>query len=128
MPPAKSTLKALVADDEAPIGTFLREALIPLGYAADLCGDGDAAIRRLGEQRYSLLITDLLMPRKTGVEIVHELRGRGDEIPIVLMSSFISDEVLATCAGLTHLAFLQKPFGLSDLRAAIERAVSSVRC
>jgi len=95
MPPsAKTPLRCLVADDEPQIGALLREALAPSGYAADVVQDGESAARKLEEHPYALLVSDVMMPHKSGVELVRELRGRGQGIPIVLMSSFLSDETL----------------------------------
>jgi DNA-binding response OmpR family regulator len=122
-PPPKTPLRCLVADDEPQIGDLLREALAPAGYAADVVQDGEAAARKLAEEPYALLVSDVMMPHKTGVELVRELRGRGQGIPIVLMSSFLSDETVRTCGKLRHVAFLQKPFSLTDLRRAIHRAI-----
>jgi DNA-binding response OmpR family regulator len=127
-PTAKTPLRCLVADDEPQIGSLLRDALVQYGYSADIVADGDAASRKLAERNYSLLISDVMMPHKTGVELVRELRGRGSDLPIVLMSSFLSDEALQACSKLTHIAFLQKPFSLADLRRAIERAIAPIRC
>jgi two-component system response regulator VicR len=124
----KNALRCLVADDEPQIGSLLREALAQQGYESDVVTDGESASRKLAEQRYSLVISDVMMPHKTGVELVHEARARGILTPMVLMSSYLSEEVLLSCSAVEHLAFLQKPFALSDLRHAIERAISPVRC
>ena len=125
---AKPTLKCLVADDEPQIGSLVREALAQQGYVSDVVVDGDQASRKLAEGDYSLVVSDVMMPFKTGVELVLELRARGRMIPVVLMSSYLSEEILVSCRAVEHLAFLQKPFALSDLRHAIDRANSSVRC
>jgi DNA-binding response OmpR family regulator len=123
-PPA---LTCLVADDEPQIGTLLRDALARHGYACDVVTDGDQAARKLTERDYSLVVSDILMPFKTGVELVHELRARGRTVPVVLMSSFLSEEARTSCSAVEHLAFLQKPFALDDLRRAVERALSPAR-
>jgi len=128
MAESKSRPKCLVADDEPQIGALLRDVLDHQGYDADVVADGAAAARKLSQGSYALLITDVLMPRKTGVELVHEIRAHGLTLPVILMSSHLSDEILSSCGAVEHLAFLQKPFSLSDLRLAIERAVASVRC
>jgi len=125
---AKHPLKCLVADDEPQIGSLVREALAHQGYTCDVVVDGDQASRKLAEGDYDLLISDVMMPYKTGVELVHDLRARGRLVPVVLMSSYLSEEILVSCSAVEHLAFLQKPFALSDLRHAIDRANSSVRC
>jgi DNA-binding response OmpR family regulator len=122
---AEPALKCLVADDEPQIGALVREVLSREGYAADVVTDGGEAARRLAEVDYTLVVFDVLMPHKTGVELVHELRAAGRKTPVILMSSFLSEETLAACAAVDHLAFLQKPFGLGDLRLAIGRAAAA---
>ena len=124
----KAPLRCLVADDEPQIGALLREALSQYGYAADVVVDGDTAARKLASENYALLVTDVMMPIKTGVEIVRDLRARGSDLPVVLMASYLSDEALQACSKLSHLAFLQKPFSLGDLKRAVERAISPIRC
>ena len=128
MATAKNALRCLVADDEPQIGFLLREALAQQGYAVDVVADGEAALRKFGEGSYALIVSDVMMPFKTGVEFLHEIRARGDATPVVLMSSYLSEEILSSCRDVKQLAFLQKPFSLADLRSAVERAVSSVRC
>lgn len=128
MADAKTPLKCIVADDEPQIGSLVKEALSQYGYDAVAVTDGDEAARRLAEGGWALLVSDVMMPHKTGVELVLDLRRRGDDLPTVLMSSFLSDEVVASCGKLEHLAFLQKPFSLADLRRAIDRAVAPIRC
>lgn len=128
MTPDLAPLKCLVADDEPQIGTFLRDALARFGYDADVVTDGEAAARKFAAGDYALVVSDVMMPLKTGVELVRELRGRNNMVPVVLMSSFLSDEVIGSCSRLDHLAFLQKPFALGDLKRAIERAISPIRC
>ncbi len=125
---AKPDLRCLVADDEPQIGALVREALAQQGYTCDVVVNGDQASRKLAEGDYSLVVSDVMMPFKTGVELLHDLRARGRMIPVVLMSSYLSEEILLSCSAVEHLAFLQKPFALSDLRHAIDRANSSVRC
>jgi DNA-binding response OmpR family regulator len=124
VPPA---LKCLVADDEPQIGALVREALARQGYMSDVVVDGDQAARKLAEGDYALFVSDVLMPFKTGVELIHELRAAGRKIPVVLMSSRLSEEILVSCSAVENLAFLQKPFGLGDLRQAIGRACVPVR-
>lgn len=128
MTPNPAPLKCLVADDEPQIGSFLRDALSRYGYDADVVTDGEAAARKLAERDYALVVSDVLMPHRTGVELVLDLRARGVTVPAVLMSSFLSEEVVQSCSRLDHLAFLQKPFALGDLHRAIDRAIAPIRC
>jgi DNA-binding response OmpR family regulator len=124
---SKDILRILVADDEIQICTLIREALTQTGHYVELCHDGEEVLRKLETGgKYGLLILDVLMPRKTGVEVIHELRIQGEGIPILLMSSFLSEEVLSSFSALDRIAFLQKPFSLTDLRATVDRLTRPV--
>jgi DNA-binding response OmpR family regulator len=126
---SKDILRVLVADDEVQIGTLVREALNQQGHYVELCRDGEQALRKYDSGgKYGLLILDLLMPQKTGMEVIHELRGQGETVPILLMSSYLSEEVTLSCSQWDRIAFLQKPFSLADLRSTVERLTRPVRC
>ncbi len=118
------TQRCLVADDEPQIGLLLCQVLARDGYAADVVADGQAAARQLAQQSYSLAVFDVLMPHKTGVELVLEMRARGVETPTVLMGAALSDDIVAACGHVARMAFLQKPFSLEDLRRAVRKALS----
>lgn len=129
MATSKDILRVIVADDEIQIGTLVREALTQQGHYVEICKDGEQVLRKLeAGAKYGLLILDLLMPQKTGMEVIHELRGRGETIPILLMSSYISEDVTLSCSQWDRISFLQKPFSLSDLRTTVERLTKPVRC
>ena len=126
---SRDILRVIVADDELQICTLIRETLTQMGHYVEICRDGEAALKKFDDgSRFGLLVLDVVMPLKTGPEVIQELRGRGEGVPILLMSSFLSDEVLEACAGYDRLAFLQKPFSLADFRAAVEKVTRPVRC
>jgi DNA-binding response OmpR family regulator len=127
MPSSKGIHRVLVADDEPQIGSFVKAALLQEGHFVTLCRDGVEVIKALESGKYSVMVLDNLMPRKTGVEVVLELRGAGDPIPAIIMSSYISDETRSACEPIERLTFLQKPFGIDELRIAIARVAGSVR-
>ncbi len=116
-------LRCLVADDEPQIGGLIREILTRRGFACEVVTDGEAARTRLRDGAFDLAVLDIMMPGRTGLELLLELRRQdGTPTPVVLMSSYLSEEILERCGTLGSLAFLQKPFGLADLNLAIERA------
>ncbi len=122
-------LRVLVADDEVQICTLIREILTQMGHSAEMCHDGEDALRTYeGGGRFGLVILDVMMPVKTGVEVVQELRSRGESVPVLLMSSFLPNEIRSSCEGYERIAFLQKPFSLADFRATVERVTRPVRC
>jgi len=127
MPSSKGIYRVLVADDEPQIANLVKQALLLDGHFVTTCGDGVEALKAVGGARYSVLVLDILMPRKTGVQTLLDLREAGDEVPVVLMSSFISEEARTACEGLERVAFLQKPFGIQELRDVLRDVVGTVK-
>lgn len=116
-------LRCLVADDEPQIGGLIREILTRRGMTCEVVTDGEAARRSLRDGGFDLAVLDIMMPHKSGLDLLLELRKKdGARLPVVLMSSYLSDDIIERCSNLGSLAFLQKPFGLGDLTLAIERA------
>jgi DNA-binding response OmpR family regulator len=116
----------LIADDDPQVALFVRRVLEQDGYAVDVVADGAKALESASGASYALLVLDVLMPHKTGVEIVQDLRGRGENVPAVLMSSFSEEELRNGFRGLSQVAFLPKPFGLSELRRAVGKVLGRV--
>jgi DNA-binding response OmpR family regulator len=127
MPSSKGIYRVLVADDEPQIASLVKQTLLLDGHFVTVCHDGVEALKAVADAKYSAMVLDILMPRKTGVQVLLDLRNEGDDIPVVLMSSFISDDAKAACAGLERVAFLQKPFGITDLRNALESVAGTIK-
>ena len=127
MSSSKGIYRVLVADDEPQIASLIKQTLNLDGHFVTVCRDGHEALKAVRAAKYSALVLDILMPRKTGVQVLLDLRKDGDGVPVVLMSSFISDDAKHACEGLERVAFLQKPFGISDLRAAVESVAGTVK-
>ena len=111
--------RILVVEDEELVRRMLQAALRLRGHKVDVCPDGEAAFRRLQETEYDVLITDFRMPKMTGLELI---RALDSSLPTILMSSNTPAELALTDKDLSGLEFLRKPFGLTDLYAAVARA------
>jgi DNA-binding NtrC family response regulator len=111
--------RILVAEDEELVRRMLQAALKQRGHKVEVCADGEAAFHRLQEAEFDVLLTDFRMPKMTGLELI---RALGPAIPTILMSSNTPAELALTDKDLAGLEFLRKPFGLTDLYAAIARA------
>jgi DNA-binding response OmpR family regulator len=124
---SKGIYRVLVADDEPQIASLVKQTLQLDGHFVTVCHDGVEVVKAVRAAKYSALVLDILMPRKTGVQVLLDLRRDGDDVPVVLMSSFISDDAKTACAGLERVAFLQKPFGIGDLRSALETVAGTIK-
>lgn len=120
---ARERVTIVVADDEdisrETIATSLRQS----GYFPVEVADGQEAIDRIGEGGIDLLITDLVMPRKEGIETIRELRRTHPELPIIAISGAVEGGYLKAAGKLGACATLAKPFGSGELLEAVSAAL-----
>ena len=114
--------KLLIVDDEPDICDLIQAYLAEQGFAVDCATDADTARRSLKAQAYDLVLLDILMPGKGGLE----LAGLADrrEIAVLLMSG--QPELINEISRLSSYPLLAKPFHLKELTAAV-RAVLETR-
>jgi DNA-binding response OmpR family regulator len=128
MPDPQPPTRLLVGDDETQICRLVRDVLRPSGYEIDICQDGDEILRRYRTGGYSLLILDTMLVEMSGLEVVMKLRDRGDGIPIILMYGPRKEQDRVDTFAFTYrIDVLRKPFGVSELRGAVDRALGTGR-
>ncbi len=88
--------------------------------------NGREALERLLADPPDLVVTDLLMPVLGGLELLKELRGRGDQTPVVVLSADIQASSRELCLQFGAAAFLNKPCNSEELRDAVRKALSPV--
>jgi DNA-binding NtrC family response regulator len=116
--------RLLIVEDHEPARRQLQQLLQADPYLqVDVCGDGDQALRMLTESSYSLLITDLRMPRLDGLQLIQEVQRRGLPVTVVVTTGHgsIGEAVQATRAGAYD--FLTKPIDMDHLRLVLHRAL-----
>jgi two-component system OmpR family response regulator/two-component system response regulator QseB len=116
------TMRFLLVEDDRMIGDSLRAALRMEGHAVDWVRDAEAAGATLASERFDLVLLDLGLPRGNGLDVLRELRARGDATPVIVLTA--RDGPGDRVAGLDSGAddYLVKPFELDELSARI-RAV-----
>jgi len=80
-------IKILYAEDDELTRLNYKEFLLELGFEVKDVANGDEVYHSLHEKKWDLLLLDMKMPGKTGREIIHELRKKGEQIPIIVLSS-----------------------------------------
>ncbi len=112
----------LIVDDEPQIRRVLRTTLTSHGYAVIEARSGDEALEVIRGEKVDLILLDLNMPGRSGLEICREIRGSGD-VPIIMLTVRNSerDKVLALDAGADD--YVVKPFGSEELMARIRAAL-----
>jgi AmiR/NasT family two-component response regulator len=116
--------RVLVAEDEALIRLDLAEMLTEEGYeVVGQAGDGQEAVDLAEELRPDLVIMDVKMPRRDGIDAAAEIASKRIA-PIVVLTAFSQRDLVERARDAGAMAYLVKPFSISDLIPAIEVAVS----
>ncbi|WP_288107503.1 response regulator transcription factor [Limnobacter sp.] len=116
-------MRVLLVEDDLMIGQAVQDALKDATHAVDWVRDGNRALTALSCQYYDLLLLDLGLPGKDGLEVLSALRTRQDEIPVIVLTArdALSDRILGLDSGADD--YLVKPFDMSELLARM-RAVT----
>ncbi len=121
----RGTGTVLVIDDEKAVCDLAARILQRAGLSVLQAGDGDEGLRvfREHQQGIDAILLDLTMPGLGGLEAAGALRGLRPDLPVVLMSGFSVSEVTHQSAGLGITGFVQKPFNVPNLLAAVRHAL-----
>jgi CheY-like chemotaxis protein len=117
----------LVAEDEASLRLMIAAALHRDGFDAVLCDDGRDALDQLERGvEVDAVLTDIRMPRMTGVEFVERLRSdnRWRALPVIAMSAYSDEHQEFAVRGVGADAFLAKPFTIADLTIQLRRLLA----
>ena len=112
-------MRILIVEDERALCDTLAKSLKRKGYEADACYDGDSALEWLLAEKYDLILLDLNLPGRDGMELLRALRERDRETRVLILSarSRISDKVEGLDCGAND--YLVKPFHLEELEARV---------
>ena len=112
-------MRILIAEDDAPLASFVAKALTEEEHQTEIAADGEAALAKLVAKPFDLLILDLNLPVLDGNEVLKRLRGRGSEIPILILTATdnVAERVACLDAGADD--YLTKPFSYSELAARL---------
>jgi CheY-like chemotaxis protein len=115
MPPS-----ILIVDDDAPVRSVLRRKLEQCHY--DICeaADGNEAIRALESTKFDLVITDIIMPEKDGIETICFLRLKQPNVKIIAISAPSNQLFLESARGLGAERVFTKPLRLAELAEAVQ--------
>jgi two-component system, OmpR family, response regulator len=112
-------MRILVAEDDAILAGAVLHDLRQAGYAVDWVKNGLEADSALEGDEFDLLILDIGLPRKSGLEVLKRLRGRDSRLPVLILTALdgVSDRVRGLDAGADD--YLAKPFELAELEARV---------
>lgn len=115
--------RVLVVEDDPSIAIGLRINLESEGYVVDVAEDGDAGLEMARTGDPDLIVLDVMLPKRNGLEVLHDLRAEGRTMPIIILSAKAAE--MDKVAGLELGAedYVAKPFSLAELLARVRAAL-----
>src|SRR3954467_8487366 len=113
-------MRILVIEDDPTVGQYVRRGLEEQRWSVDLVTEGEDGERRAESEAYDLIILDMRLPRRSGLELLHSLRARGFERPVLVLTAqdAVDAKVTALRAGADD--YVTKPFAFEELLARVE--------
>lgn len=117
--PPEGGPRILIADDEAVIRELLQRFLSELGYEALVASDGEEALLSILHDRPSLVLMDVYMPKRSGLDVLLKMRAEGISTPVIVISGYANAAFVQDGLAL-GAEFLPKPIDLADLESAVK--------
>jgi len=116
-------MRALIVEDDATIAEFVARGLREAGFAVDLAADGEEGLAQALHGQHDVAVVDLMLPRRDGLTLIDELRRRGRNTPVLILSArrSVDDRVRGLQAGGDD--YLTKPFAFAELLARVQALV-----
>jgi len=116
-------MRALIIEDDQTIAEFVERGLRESGFVVDRASDGEAGLAAALEDPYDVAIVDLMLPKRDGWSVIDELRRRGRQTPVLILSArrSVDDRVRGLQTGGDD--YLTKPFAFAELLARVQALV-----
>src|SRR5262245_19490631 len=117
--------RILLAEDDDSMRGFLERALGKAGYDVSSFANGEDAFQRLKEEPFTLLLTDIVMPKMDGIELARRAAELDPELKIMFITGFAAVVLNNDVAAPKEARVLSKPFHLKDLVREVERLLAA---
>lgn len=116
-------MRILIAEDDAPLASFIAKAFAMESHEPDIAGSGEEALAKLSSGSFDLLILDLKLPGMPGAEVLNQVRSRDLELPILILTAtdLVTERVACLDAGADD--YLTKPFSFAELSARVRALI-----
>jgi two-component system copper resistance phosphate regulon response regulator CusR len=112
-------MRILLVEDERSAARMTAKGLREHGHAVDVVGDGAAAVQHAATVTYDIVVLDLTLPIRNGLDVCRELRSKGDAVPVLMLTArdAVEDRIVGLDAGADD--YLTKPFHFGELLARV---------
>ena len=119
--------RILVVDDEELIQTLLKEILTEEGYEVTCASNGDEAIELLEKSRFELIITDIVMPGRSGVDVLRAAKRIDPSYPVIFITGFPSVDTVVKLVNLGAADYITKPFDTDLIKVTVAKVLEMKR-
>ena len=119
-------MKLLVVDDELAVCDILKHFFAKQGYQVFMATGGQEALDIVAREPPDLMLLDIKMPMMSGIDVLKQLRERGERVKVVMVSAVHDDAVIEEAQRLGALDYVVKPFHLDYLEQVVLRKLSTL--
>ncbi len=121
------TIEVMVLDDEPTVGERLKEFLGKEGMAVETFVDSQAAVQRLAEKSFNVVVTDLKMKGPSGLDVLQAVKKRNLSTQVIIITGYRTIEAARGAEFIGAFGFVDKPFRLEDLGKMVKKAAKQSR-
>ncbi|NGX62932.1 MAG: Nitrogen regulation protein NR(I), partial [Candidatus Anoxychlamydiales bacterium] len=114
--------KVLIVDDDSLIRNFLKDSLKKLKKDVDIAINGEVAIEKIQKDNFDLIITDMKMPKKNGIDVLKIAKQKNPNVIVIIISAFAKIQNATQALNLGAFTYLIKPFSFDTIDAVIKKA------
>ena len=115
--------KILIVDDEVHVCNSIAEALKAVGHVVETALSGEEALKKLEVHKYDLIITDLMMPGISGMELLQALKKSDPKVRVIMITGYPSTKSTVAAIKSGAVDYLPKPFAPSELRRIVAKII-----
>lgn len=113
-------MRILVIEDDPTVGQYVKRGLEEHRWAVDLMTDGEEGERRASSEAYDLVVLDMRLPGKSGIDVLQSLRAKGFERPVLVLTAQDAVDAKVTTLRAGADDYVTKPFAFEELLARVE--------
>jgi DNA-binding NtrC family response regulator len=120
-------LSVMLIDDEPIVGKRLKPALEKSGYDVEIYETGAAALKRIDEKDFDIVVTDVRMDEVDGMDILARVTEKAPRTKVIIITGYATIELAREALAKGAFDFIAKPFKPDDLRETIRKAIQALR-
>ena len=120
-------IRILIADDDKVIANILNDIISNSERSVEICHDGQEAVDKIKEQSFDLIISDLVMPHKGGLEVLKFAKQLNPDVLVIILTGYASLETAVTAVKEGAYDYIMKPCKLAEIRIVVDRATEKIK-